>query len=185
MRWALVLALGLVLGGCGEEVAEVPPPPQPLTREVIGHYCGMIVADHEGPKAQIFVSGASAPVWFSSVRDAIAFTLLPEEPKHLAAIWVTDMGKASDWSHPENDQAWIDAKSAFYVLGSSVQGGMGQAEAVPFAGRAAAEAFAQLHGGRVVAFADIPQSYILGGPSEPSTPAGRGSGSGAHGSHER
>lgn len=172
MRRALALAFGLLLLGCGEEAANEPPAPAALTRDAIGHYCGMIVADHEGPKAQIYVGDEEEPIWFTSVRDAIAFTLLPEEPKDLAAVWVTDMGRAEEraggWSHPENDRAWIDARGAFYVLGSARRGGMGQAEAVPFAERAAAEAFVERHGGRIVTFSEIPESDILGGPENES-----------------
>lgn len=180
MRKIMALALTLLLLGCGEEVTTEPPAPQALTRDAMGHYCGMIVADHEGPKAQIFVNEIDEPIWFTSVRDAVAFTLLPEEPKALAAFWVTDMGKATDWGHPEDDEAWIDGRSAFYVLESSRRSGMGQAEAVPFADRGRAEAFVADYGGRIVTFANIPESYILGGPSESPMPAHQGTPSGDH-----
>ena len=70
-----VAVLGLLLGACEDDdrVAEAPPP-RDLTREAIGHYCNMIVVDHLGPKGQIFVRGVAEPVWFTSVRDTIAFT---------------------------------------------------------------------------------------------------------------
>ena len=89
-----VLALALTTTACGEEQVAEAPPPAELTREAIGYYCNMIVEDHSGPKGQIFLSDKSDPIWFSSVRDAIAFTLLPEEPKNIAAIYVNDMGAA-------------------------------------------------------------------------------------------
>ncbi len=159
--WGLVFpALLLLAAACGEEQMAEAPPPAELTREAIGHYCKMIVQDHKGPKGQIFLSGKPEPIWFSSVRDTLAFTLLPEEPKDIAAIYVNDMGRAS-WDQPEAG-TWIEAKSAWYVIGSTRQGGMGAPEAVPFSKRADAEGFAAAHDGRVVAFSEIPSDAILG-----------------------
>ncbi len=153
-------ALLLLAMACGEEQIAEAPPPAELTREAIGHYCNMIVQDHKGPKGQIFLSGKPEPIWFSSVRDTLAFTLLPEEPKDIAAIYVNDMGRAS-WDQPEAG-TWIEAKVAWYVIGSTRQGGMGAPEAVPFSKRPDAEGFAAAHGGRVVAFSEIPSDAILG-----------------------
>jgi copper chaperone NosL len=167
----LVLSVILLLLGaaCGEEESAALPPPQEITRDAIGHYCGMIVADHPGPKAQIFLADAAEPLWFSSVRDAVAFTLLPEEPKTIATIYVNDMGRA-DWESPQAG-TWIDAKSATYVIGSERTGGMGAPETAPFAERRDAETFAARHGGKVVTFADIPPAYIFA-PAEDDPPAG-------------
>ena len=157
---AAACALLIGLSACGEDtVTAAKPTPQEPTREAVGYYCNMIVLDHIGPKGQVFLRSQAAPVWFSSVRDALAFTLLPEEPKHIAAIYVNDMGAAS-WAAPEPG-TWIEAKAAVYVIGSAMRGGMGAQEAVPFAERAEAEAFAARHGGRVMAFAEIPRDYIL------------------------
>lgn len=170
---------GIVLGlltalsvfGCGDEQprADVQPPAE-LTREAIGYYCNMIVKDHLGPKAQIFLHGRSEPLWFSSVRDALAFTLLPEEPKNIAAIYVNDMGRAS-WDSPEND-TWIEARDAWFVIDSNKVGGMGAAEAVPFTEKSAARTFASLHGGQVTGFSDLPPAAILSAaPNAPSVTA--------------
>jgi copper chaperone NosL len=128
----------------------------------------MIVIDHPGPKGQIFLSGEETPVWFSSVRDTIAFTLLPDEPKSIVAIYVTDMGRA-DWDHPEPD-TWIDAKTASYVIGSSRQGGMGAPEAVPFAEQAAAQRFTEAYGGEIYSFEEIPPDAILSAVEEQAEP---------------
>ncbi|NIQ52250.1 MAG: hypothetical protein GWN85_01855, partial [Gemmatimonadetes bacterium] len=53
------------------------PLPVEITRDHIGYYCNMIVVDHVGPKGQVHIKGRADPVWFSSVRDTIVFTLLP------------------------------------------------------------------------------------------------------------
>ena len=162
MRTRLVITIlaALLLHACGEPEHEaVAPAPGELSREAIGYYCNMIVIDHHGPKGQVFISGRDEPIWFTSVRDTITFTLLPEEPKNIAAIYVNDMGRAS-WNQPEPD-TWIDARQASYVIGSDKVGGMGAPEAVPFADRSAAEAFASRYGGKVVAFDEVPRDYLL------------------------
>jgi len=155
--------LAALLAGCGEQRKETTmPPPREVGDGAIGHYCGMALAEHPGPKGQIFLASKPDPVWFSSVHDAFAFTLLPEEPKDIAAIYVNDMGKAKNWSQPEAG-SWIDAKKAWYVIESKVKGGMGGDEAVPFGEEAAAKTFAAANGGRLVRFDDMPRSYIIPG----------------------
>lgn len=99
-------------------------------------------------------------MWFTSVRDALAFTRLPEEPKNVVAIYVTDMGRA-EWDNPD-DSTWIDARSALYVVGSNRAGGMGGAEVVPFSRREDADTFARQYGGSVQGFDQIPDDRILG-----------------------
>jgi len=156
---ALVLVSGLT--GCMEEKAAKLPPPAPLTQDAIGYYCSMTVTEHIGPKGQIRLKSQANPVWFSSVRDTVAFTLLPEEPKDILVIYVTDMSKPGSWENPKHID-WIDAKTAQFVIGSSRNGGMGAPEPVPFSSRQAAEDFISKYGGNIVAFSDIPESSILG-----------------------
>ena len=156
---ALALCLVLVTG-CKEEVAT--PDPSQLTRNAIGHYCNMIVADHPGPKAQVFEQGRKEPLWFSSVRDGLAYLALPGEAKRVQAIYVHDMGRANSWASPQDTGIWINASEAIYVVGSKLRGGMGAKEAVPFKEHSDAHAFAGQHGGRVVNYDDIPSSYIVG-----------------------
>lgn len=157
-----VMAVLMVLAACGDETAvPTPPPPRPLTAEAVGHYCGMVVEEHAGPKAQVLVKGRDQPYWFTSVRDAKAFTLLPEEPKDILAVYVTDMARAGSWEN--RTPSWMPAAEAVYVIGSSQMGGMGHPEAVPFSSVDAAKAFALDHGGRIVDWASIPEGYVLGG----------------------
>lgn len=164
---AAAFAACLLLAGCTGEETPAAPPPFALTMEAMGRYCGMNLMEHPGPKGQIILKDVIEPLWFSSVRDAVSFTLLPEEPKDVAAIYVSDMGKAQSWEQPGAEN-WIEARTAFFVIGSSLRGGMGAAEAVPFANEAAAGQFAREHGGRVVGFADIPPDYVLGGEASTS-----------------
>jgi len=161
------LLLAAALAGCGEKQAAQLPPPHALTAEAIGHYCGMNLLEHPGPKAQILVRSLIEPVWFSTARDAIAFTMLPDEPKDIAAIYVSDMGKAPSWDKPGADN-WVEARKAVFVIGSRATGGMGGDEAVPFSDRGAAETFAAKNGGQIVALADVPRDYVLGSGADKS-----------------
>jgi copper chaperone NosL len=158
-RAALAVALLVVLAACQKEVAEIPAPHR-MTAESIGHYCGMNLFEHPGPKGQIFAKSLIEPVWFSSVRDTIAFTMLPDEPKDIQAIYVSDMGKAASWDRPGADN-WVEARKALFVIASRLKGGMGGDEAVPFSDRAAAEKFVGKNGGRIVTFNQVPRDYVL------------------------
>ena len=157
---AAALFAPLVLVGCNDKQA-AQPPPQRMTAEAIGHYCGMNLLEHPGPKGQIIAASLIEPVWFSSARDTIAFTMMPDEPKDIQAIYVSDMGKAKSWDKPGGDN-WVEARGALFVIRSRARSGMGGDEVVPFSDRSAAEKFATENGGRIVGFAEVPRDYILG-----------------------
>ncbi len=156
---AFALLVPLAFAGCQKETARLPLP-QKMTVESIGHYCGMNLLEHPGPKGQIFAASLIEPVWFSSVRDTIAFTMLPDEPKDVQAIYVSDMAKAPSWDKPGAEN-WVEARKALFVIGSRVKGGMGGDEAVPFSDRGAAEKFMSENGGRIVTFDQVPRDYVL------------------------
>ena len=133
------------------------PPAHTLTADATGHYCGMLLSEHAGPKGQILLEGQDAPVWFSSVRDTLTFLNLPEEAKNIAAVYVSDMAKAPSWEQPGADN-WVLAANAVFVVDSDRQGGMGGAEAVPFSSESAAQAFVGQHHGRIVHFDEAAKS---------------------------
>jgi len=160
MRFLALVPIAMLLAACSDEAPIVTPPPITMTEEAVGHYCQMNVLDHEGPKAQIHLAGIAEPLWFSQVRDAFVFDRLPEETAEVAVIYVNDMGAAKSWAEPGVDN-WIAGDKAFYVIGSMRRGGMGAPEFVPFAEKAAAEAFANQYGGEVVAYADITDEMVL------------------------
>jgi copper chaperone NosL len=161
---AFALLISVALAGCQKEAAKLPLP-QTMTADAIGHYCGMNLLEHPGPKGQIFAASLIEPVWFSTVRDTIAFTMLPDEPKDIQAIYVSDMGKAPSWDKPGADN-WIEARKSLFVIGSRLKGGMGADEAVPFSDRGAAEKFVTENGGRIVSFDQVPRDYVLASGSD-------------------
>ena len=102
----LALLAVLFAAGCGDDDAADAPPPVALTQDAIGHFCGMSLVEHPGPKGQILLRGNDKPVWFSSARDAIAFTYLGEEAKAIRAIYVSDMGRAESWKCRAPPTGW-------------------------------------------------------------------------------
>lgn len=162
VTWASMGLAMLILAACDKAAPPAPPPaPAEVSDEATGHYCGMLLADHEGPKGQIHLASRSGPIWFSSVRDTIAFLRLPEEAKDVVAVYVNDMGRAQRWDQPEAG-TWVDARAAWFVVDSSMRGGMGGNEAVPFSTGPAAESFRAKYGGQLVRLDDIPDAYVLG-----------------------
>ena len=156
---SLILAFSLT--ACDEPIHTAAPEAISLPEDAVGYFCGMIVKNHEGPKGHVFVEGQEEPYWFTSVRDALAFSRLPEETAPITAIYVSDMGMASSWAQP-GDDAWMLGTQAYFVVGSAKKGGMGAAEAVPFSTQAAAEEFVSKHGGTVMRLDDIPTDHLLG-----------------------
>jgi len=152
--------LFLLLIACSEEEYSQKRKPSILTNKEIGYYCNMTVINHKGPKGQIHLKNNTKTIWFSSVRDTIAFTLLPEEPKDIEVIYVSDMSTLNSWEDT-NNITWINAKNAFYVIGSSKLGGMGVSEVIPFKTKTNADLFVKQHGGNIINFDNIPKNYVL------------------------
>ncbi|HEX9858469.1 MAG TPA: nitrous oxide reductase accessory protein NosL [Paracoccaceae bacterium] len=159
MRRALLALALLGLAACREETVALPDPVT-MTAEAVGHYCQMDLLEHPGPKAQVHLDGQPAPLFFSQVRDAVAYQRMPEQSHAIRAIYVNDMGAAESWEKTGADN-WISAATAQYVVGSSRTGGMGAPELVPFSDAAKAQQFAAVHGGRVLTLEAISDADVL------------------------
>lgn len=161
IKSVMVLMLAGLLAGCqdGSSMQEKPLPIA-LTTEAAGHYCQMVILDHQGPKAQIHLAGFAAPLWFSQVRDGIAYLKSPEQSAQLVVLYVNDMGAAISWSEPGADN-WIDAVDAYFVVGSDAIGGMGAPELAPFADLEKAEEFTAHRGGEVMRLSEISAETVL------------------------
>lgn len=121
------------------------------------HLCGMLISNFTGPKAELFRKGitqadGNAVKKFCSTRDMFSFYLDPENKRNVTSILVHDMSKAP-WDAPK-DEFFIDARTAWYVIGSSQTGAMGKTLA-SFSKQTDAEAFASEFGGRVISFEQI------------------------------
>lgn len=147
-RKPAAIAVFLLLAACSKEVAR-----NSAVEPGQGTACtldGMILKDYPGPKAQMhFAEGA--PEFFCDIIELFVMLLAPEQKRPVSGVFVQDMAKA-DWAQPNGH--WIDAKAAYYVVGSKKQGSMG-ATFGTFASQADAEAFVQKEGGTIHRFEQI------------------------------
>lgn len=144
--------------GCGRESdAPVTRLPMPINDGDSCHMCGMLITRHPGPKGQCFVRGAEQPLKFCSTRDLFAYTTQPEALSILRDIYVHDMADMA-WENPSDD-AFIDGRTAYYVICHPLRGAMGPTLA-PFESEVAARDFAEQHNGRLITYADIDVELI-------------------------
>lgn len=164
MKRALLFAL--LLAACREDAVQATDPVA-LTADSVGYFCQMTLLEHEGPKAQVHLEGLpGTPLFFSQVRDAVTYARLPEQSHPILAIWVNDMGAAgATWDEPGAEN-WIDAKTAHFVVGSGLAGGMGAPEFVPFSRLEDAAEFARTNGGTVMGLDAIPDSALIAPEAE-------------------
>jgi len=165
IRYAL-LAVVALLAGCRDDSSASMPAPAPITEDTVAYFCHMLLVNMPGPKAQIILEGVDQPLFFAQVRDGVAYMKQPERTARILAFYVNDMARAKSWQQPGRDN-WTNGRTAFYVVGAAVRGGMGAPELAPFARRADAEAFAREKGGTVATLDAIPDDAVLGAVESP------------------
>lgn len=131
--------------------ADAPVTPDDIGESTSCALDGMLLADYPGPKAQIHFANQNEPEFFCDTIEMFSVLLNPEQVRKVSGVFVQDMG-ATDWTSPKG--AWIDARKAFYVMGSKKHGAMGPTYA-SFADKGAAEKFAAEHGGHLMLFSDF------------------------------
>jgi len=145
-RRAAALALALV-ASAALAAGPLAPRPGPDSKCPV---CGMFVARYPDWVAGVtFRDGEVA--WFDGAKDLFKFLLHPErhgqgrKAADVATVFVTDYYAVTQ----------VDARQAFFVLGSDVYGPMGT-ELVPFERRADAEEFQKDHKGTaILRFQDV------------------------------
>ncbi len=143
----------LKLVGCGSDdnAAAVACSPIRLTDDHDCALCGMTVIRHPGPKAQACLrDGRVLP--FCSVGDMFSWAWQPESGPSINALYVHDLS-LTGWDEPDDD-AYMAADQALYVVGHDQLGAMGHSPA-PFSRRADAESFAEAHGGHLLAYDEL------------------------------
>ncbi|MBT2295809.1 nitrous oxide reductase accessory protein NosL [Pseudomonas fluorescens] len=119
------------------------------------HVCGMVITDFPGPKGAAVAAGGVKK--FCSPAEMLGWWLQPENHRADVKLYVHDMGR-SHWNTPD-DEHLIDARSAYFVLGSGLKGAMGMVLA-SFSDAQAAEKLARDTGGRVLRLEDIDQKLL-------------------------
>lgn len=131
----------LTLAGCGDAKKRPAFAPAADARCAL---CGMVVANYEGPKAELYLKGVERPAVFCSLRDGLSFLLQPENRRRLEAFYVQTADGAP---------AFLDAENLVFVTGSRFEGVMGAEPAALAA--SAADQFIARWGGKKKAFADL------------------------------
>lgn len=162
LNWLLASLAALTLTACSGAEEQLAAKPDPVHFESGDecHVCGMLIEGFPGPKGQAITEKDHQVRKFCSTRDMFAWVLQPENVNRAHTLYVHDMAQ-TDWQNP-NDTALIDAREAFYVVGSSRNGAMGPTLA-SFASKADAEGFANEHGGRVLPFRKISMEDLTTG----------------------
>jgi copper chaperone NosL len=149
----MVVALAAAMSGltaCGTEDA-APVTPREITAGTACALDGMLLSDYPGPKAQMHYTGRDEPDFFCDTVEMFNVYLNPEQVREVRAVFVQDMGQA-DWETPRGH--WVDARTAFFVVGGRRHGSMGPTIA-SFAAEADARRFAAEYGGDVVPFQGV------------------------------
>ncbi|MBW6520215.1 MAG: nitrous oxide reductase accessory protein NosL [Desulfoarculaceae bacterium] len=105
--------------------------------------CGMFVAKYPNWLATLTMSDGAVK-HFDGVKDMMAFSFAPQKYGAASAATVTEM-QVKDYYTLKP----VDARKAFYVVGSDVTGPMGH-EFIPFTTREAADSFSQDHHGQSI-----------------------------------
>lgn len=157
--FSAAVLLAIFLAGCSEPEEQVTERPEPVHFESGDecHVCGMIITNFDGPKGQAITVREQATRKFCSTRDMFSWVLQPENAKRDHTLYVHDMAQ-TDWEHPD-DTALIDAREAFFVVGSERTGAMGPTLA-SFASENSALEFANEFGGEVVKFQDVTMQHL-------------------------
>jgi copper chaperone NosL len=156
--WIVVLFGWLLMAGCSEQVND--PLKQPAVALNNGdecHLCGMLILNFPGPKGELYQQTDNSVRKFCSTRDMFTYALDPEHESTVQSIWVHDMGK-STWDSPQ-DQYFIDARHAWYVVNSEKIGAMGPVLA-SFSTEPEALDFAKMFKGDVLRYEELTLQVI-------------------------
>jgi copper chaperone NosL len=148
--WVAVVVVGMSAAACGRG-NDAPAAPIDIASGTSCALDGMLLGDYPGPKAQIHYAGQEAPDFFCDIVEMFNVYLEPEQVRDVRALFVQDMSRA-EWDRPRGH--WIDARSAFFVVGSRRHGSMGPTIA-SFAAEADARSFAAEYGGDVLPFTGV------------------------------
>lgn len=159
---SVAVMFAIFLAGCSEPEEQVTERPEPVHFESGDecHVCGMIITNFDGPKGQAITVREQATRKFCSTRDMFSWVLQPENAKRDHTLYVHDMAQ-TDWEHPD-DTALIDAREAYFVVGSERTGAMGPTLA-SFATESAAGEFMKEYGGQVLKYSEITLDHLNAG----------------------
>ncbi len=113
-----LMALLLALAGCND-VDSNPHVYDPVAFHSGDecHICGMAITGFPGPKGEAVAKQGAMK--FCSTAEMFGWWLQPENREQDVTLYVHDMAR-STWEKPDDD-ALIDARQAFYVVGANLK----------------------------------------------------------------
>lgn len=158
-NWLLVALAAFALTACSgsEEQTTAQAAPVNFATGDECHVCGMVITNFPGPKGQAITEKDQHVRKFCSTRDMFAWALQPENVNRNHTLYVHDMAE-TEWASPD-DTALVDAREAFYVVGSERTGAMGPTLA-SFATGDAANDFMIEYGGKVLKYSEITLDHL-------------------------
>lgn len=123
--------------------AELPPPVENISQRERCPVCGMFVANYPEWISQLHLDGGETH-HFDGMKDLLAYYFSPEKFGGLA-----DAEVKAIWTKDYYTLQWVEARRAWFVVGSTVHSPMGH-DFIPLASPEAAEAFKRDHQGREI-----------------------------------
>ncbi len=154
LKHCLVISVVFLMAACTDNQTEQQMLKQAVAIESSDecHLCGMLITNYPGPKGEVADKRSEQINKFCSTRDMFAYYLQPENKRNVTQLFVHDMSKMP-WNEL-NDGHFVDAKTAWYVVGANKHGAMGLTLA-SFSQKEHANAFKEEFGGQVYSFDEI------------------------------
>ncbi len=149
-----LFCIALLVTNCGEQKAiksvsmDMPP-------DASCALDGMLLAVHDGPKAQILRTDGSRG-YFCDTKEIIVELLDPVRKRRVVGVWLQTLDEHTWDAHADG---WRAADSLLLVAGSQRMGAMGPTLA-PFIHRERAEHFVREYGGRILRFEEVDQALL-------------------------
>ena len=155
ISFIIFLSSFAILTACSPGKAKLPPP-RKITSATTSKLCGMFLKQYPGPESQIIYRNGKTYFFCDTVELLEWIHLKSVAARVPLVMYVQDMTHNS-WEHP-NDR-FINAKNAYYVIGSKRMGCMGPTF-VSFSNKTAANKFIEKYGGKIYKFNEITVKMI-------------------------
>ena len=141
------LALALLLTACGDDTPKAPAEPvAAIPADARDYFNQMGVTDTGGSKGQVQRSDSGEVIWFDSVRTTLTYLRLPETANQPLTAYISTF---------EPPAHWLPVEDAWFVQTPQSAELIGKEDYFPFPSEEAAQAFANVHQGKVLRGKDI------------------------------
>ena len=141
------LALALLLAACGDDKPAVRLEAEAtIPADAHDYFNHMGLHDTRGSKGQVRLSESGETVWFDSARTLLTYLRLPETANQPLTAYISTF---------EPPAHWLPVEDAWFVQTPQSAELIGKEDYFPFPSEEAAQAFANVHQGKVLRGKDI------------------------------